>query len=109
MILAMYGASSKETIIMVTWSMELAVRSHYRAAPPTPRLRPITLSDRSCSCWIGSRRSRNLTALVLHARSDSRDSHTHRRPKKTKLTKKGHSYGPQTLSVSLVILTIEKV
>ena len=57
---------------MVTWLMGLAARCHCRAAPPTPRLRPITLSDRSCSCWIGLRQSRNLTALELHARSDSR-------------------------------------
>src|SRR6516164_9872732 len=33
--------------------MGLAVRCHYRAARRTPHLRPTTLSDRSCSCWIG--------------------------------------------------------
>ena len=32
--------------------MGLAARFHWRADPPTPRLLHITLSGRSCLCWI---------------------------------------------------------
>ena len=49
-----------------------------RADPPMPHLLHITLSGRSCSCWIALRQSRNSTAQGSHVRSDSRNSHTHR-------------------------------
>jgi hypothetical protein len=53
------------------------------------------------------RHSRNSTAHGLHVRSDSRDSHIHRRPtRRRKLTKKGHSYELPISSVSLAIPTI---
>ena len=77
-----------------------------RVDPPMPRLRLITLSDRSCSCLTVLQRSRKLTARGSHERSNSRDSHTQRRLSKKKLTKRGHSYEAQTLWVSLVIPTI---
>ena len=50
---------------MATLLMGPAARFHYRADRPTPRLRPITLSDRSCSCWIVLRQSRNSTAARI--------------------------------------------
>jgi len=51
--------------------------------------------------------SMNSMAHGSHVRSDSRDSHIHRRPTRRRtLTKKGHSYEPQISSVSLAIHTI---
>src|SRR6516225_1868755 len=46
--------------------------------PSMPHLLHITLSGRSCSCWIALRQSMNSTAHGSHVRSDSRNSHTHR-------------------------------
>src|SRR6266403_2418365 len=106
MILGTSVASLKETRVMATLLMGPAARFHCRADPPMLRLRHITLSGRSCSCWIVLHQSRNSTPPELHVRSDSRYSHTHRRSTRRKLTKKGRSYVPQILSVSLAILTI---
>src|SRR6476659_8505010 len=107
MILGTSVASSKGTGMMATLLMGLAARFHCRAVPPTPRLGHITLSGRSCSCWIVLWQSRNSTAHGSHVRSDLRDSHIHRRPPRRRtLTKKGHSYEPQISSVSLAIPTI---
>src|SRR5215510_758550 len=110
MILDTSAASSKGTRTMPMSLMGPAARSHCRADPPTPHLVHITLSGRSCSCWIVLRQSRNSTAHGSLVRSDSRDSHTHRpltrRKTSRELTKKGHSYEPQISSVSLAILTI---
>ena len=46
--------------------------------PPTPRLLHITLSGRSCSCWIVLWQSRKSTAHGSLVRSSSRGSHTSR-------------------------------
>src|SRR5215831_18641445 len=106
MILATSEASSKETRMRATLLTGPAVRFHYRADHPTPRLRHITLSARSCSCWNVLRQSRSWTARESHVRSNSRDSHTHHRPTETKLTKKDRCYEPPILSASSAILTI---
>src|SRR5258708_23301950 len=103
MILGTSVASSKEKRLMARLLMGPAAGFHGRADPAMLRLRHITLSGRSCSCWIVLHQSRNSTPLGLHARSDSRDSHTHRPSTRRKLTKKGRSYVPQILSVSLAI------
>src|SRR4051794_28793608 len=55
-----------------------------RADPPMPRLRHITLSGRSCTCWIVLQQSRNSMAHGSHVRSDSRDSLTHHPPTRRK-------------------------
>src|SRR5262245_63196207 len=110
MILGTSVASSKGTIMMATLLTKLAARFHCHGDPLTPHLVHITLSGRSCSCWIVLRQSRNSTAHGSLVRSDSRDSHTHRpltrRKTSRELTKKGHSYAPRISSVSLAILTI---
>src|SRR5262249_45694510 len=107
MILDTYVASSKGTGMMATLLMGLAARFHCRADRQTPRLRHITLSDRCCSCWIVLRQSRFSTVHGSHVRSDTRGSHTHRRPTRRRtLTKTGPSYEPQISSASLVIPTI---
>src|SRR5262245_46601433 len=110
MILGTSVASSKATRMMAMLSMGLAARFHCRADHPTPHLLHITLSARSCSCWIVLRQSSNSTAHGSHVRSDSRDSHTHRPLTRMKtsreLTKWDHSYEPQISSVSLATLTI---
>jgi hypothetical protein len=90
----MMGGDVTVTSQSATLLMGLAARFHYRADPPTPRLRHITLSDRSCSCWIVLRQSRSSMAHGSHVRSDSRNSRTHRRPRTRKLTKKGQAYVP---------------
>src|SRR5262249_50879353 len=106
MILDTFEVSSKETGVTATLLTGPAARFHYLADHLTPRLRHITLSDRSCSCWNVQRQSRSSTGHGSHVRSDSRNSHTHHRLTTRKLTKKGHSSGPPILSVSLVTLTI---
>src|SRR5262245_42100795 len=106
MILGTSEASSKETMARATLLTGPAVRFHYRADHPTRRLRHITLSARSCSCWNVLRQSRSSMARESHVRSDSRVSHTHHRPTRRKLTKKDRSYEPPILSVSSAILTI---
>src|SRR6266567_3494425 len=55
MILGMSVASSKGTRTMAMSLMRPAARFHCRADPPTPHLLHITLSGRSCSCWIALR------------------------------------------------------
>src|SRR5215470_1879453 len=106
MILGTSEASLMETRMTATLLTGPAARFHYRADHLTPHLRHITLSARSCSCWNVLRQSKSSMARESHVRSDSRDSHTHHRPTRRKLTKKGHSYEPPILSVSLAILTI---
>src|SRR5215510_3476450 len=78
MILGTSVALSKATRMRAMLLMGLAARFHCRADPPMPHLLHITLSGRSCSCWIALRQSRNSTAHGSHVRSDSRNSHTHR-------------------------------
>ena len=88
-------------------SMGPAARFHCRADLPMLRLRHITLSDRRCSYWIVLRQWRNSTVHGSLVRSDSRVSHIHRRPTRSRtLTKTGHFYEPQISSVSLAIPTI---
>src|SRR5215831_13020534 len=71
-------ASSKGTRMMAMLLMGLAARCPCRADPPTPHLLHITLSGRSCLCWIVLRQSRKSTAHGSHVRSHPRDFRTHR-------------------------------
>src|SRR6516225_2151678 len=97
--------SLKETTLRAMLLMGPAARFHCRVDLPMLRLRHITLSDRSCLCWIVLRQGRNSTQQELRAQLDSRNSHTHCRPTMRKLKKKGCFYEPPILSVSLAILT----
>src|SRR5689334_14959012 len=106
MILGTSEASSKETRLTATLLTGPAARFHYRVDHLTPRLLPITLSVRNYSCWNVLRQLMSSMAHESRVRSDSRDSHTHPQPRRRKLTKKGRSYEPPILSVSLAILTI---
>src|SRR5262245_66101593 len=71
-------ASSKGTRMVAMSLIGLAARFHCRADPPTPRLLHITLSARSCLCWIVLRQSRKSTAHGALVRSRSHDSHPYR-------------------------------
>src|SRR3974377_1523548 len=98
-------ASSKEMTLRAMLLMGRAERFYCRADLPMLRLHHITLSGRSCLCWIALCQARSSTLQELRVRSDSRNSHTHLWPTRMKLTKKGRFYEPQILSVSLGILT----
>src|SRR2546423_2231809 len=75
-----FAASSKGMTLTATSSMGPAARFRCRADPRTPHLLHITSNDRSCSCWIVSRQSKNSTARASRAQLGSRGFHTHHSP-----------------------------
>src|SRR2546423_6698661 len=99
-----FAASSKGMTLTATSSMGPAARFRCRADPRTPHLLHITSNDRSCSCWIVSRQSKNSTARASRAQLGSRGFHTHHSQmiRRKELTKKRRCYAQQISSGSFL-------